>query len=80
MIKIKRQFHFGYASPVHRGISLWLDPEKQRNTTLDYLVYDALGEEYDDSIGADLHRVTVSIEIEKATEPELPWKQSSVDG
>ena len=72
MIKIERQFELGYASPVRRGISLWLDPEKQRNTTLDHLVYEALGDDYDLSGGADLHDITVSIEVEKATKPEEP--------
>ena len=53
MIKIERQFEPGYASPVRRGISLWLDPEKQRNITLDHLVYEALGDDYDLAGGAD---------------------------
>ena len=69
MIKIERKFERGYASPVDRGVYFWLDTEKRRNLWIDDLVYEALGGDYDPATGADLEGVTISIEIEKVTEP-----------
>ena len=70
MIKIEERYAQGYARPVHRGVYFWLDTERRRDTSLDQLVYEALGDQYDLASGADLRGITVNIEIESATRRE----------
>ena len=64
MIRIEKRFDSGYARPVHRGVSLGLDAERRRVTSVDQLVYDALANEYDLAHGTELHCITARIEIE----------------
>jgi hypothetical protein len=70
MVKIEKRFAHGYVKPVNRGIYFW-NGDRENPTEikwLDQLVYEALGDEYGLSLGHDLEGVTITIEIEKASD------------
>ena len=64
MIKIEKRYAHGYARP--EGCT-WVDAERSGDTSLDDLVYEALGDQYDVASGAALQGITINIEIESAT-------------
>lgn len=70
MIKVEKEFAYGYARPVNRGVILWNGDKENREETrygIDNLIYEALGEENFWSSAHQLEGIKVTIEISRAT-------------